>query len=148
MIRGEIALREMAGSGHSGGQRRKRLCQRLDRFKLAVDFLKAGNGDCCLAVGAEKMYSDDRALMFSAFDSGWMSAMAKKSRGVWPIWAPGSRNRRVEIAQALQRVHGCLCRFARLHMKTFARRRNSSRPSLPRTTRIPRIIRWHNTAMR
>ena len=71
MIRGEIALREMGIQGIPVVNVENACASASTGFKLAVDFLKAGNGDCCLAVGAEKMYSDDRALMFSAFDSGW-----------------------------------------------------------------------------
>src|SRR5205823_6690501 len=37
----------------------------------AVNYVKAGQGDVALAIGAEKMYSQDRELMFSVFDSGW-----------------------------------------------------------------------------
>src|SRR3546814_1093889 len=40
-------------------------------FNLAVNFLKAGDGDVALALGAEKMFSTDRELMFSAFDGAW-----------------------------------------------------------------------------
>jgi acetyl-CoA acetyltransferase len=40
-------------------------------FNSAVNFVRAGQGDVALAVGAEKMYSRDRDLMFSVFDSGW-----------------------------------------------------------------------------
>jgi acetyl-CoA acetyltransferase len=36
-----------------------------------VNFLKAGDGDIVLAVGAEKMFSQDRDLMFGAFDGAW-----------------------------------------------------------------------------
>jgi acetyl-CoA acetyltransferase len=38
---------------------------------MANQFLRAGDGDVVLAVGAEKMFSTDRERMFSVFDSGW-----------------------------------------------------------------------------
>lgn len=34
-------------------------------------FLRAGEGEIALAVGAEKMYSTDKERMFSIFNSGW-----------------------------------------------------------------------------
>ena len=71
MIRGEIALREMGIQGIPVVNVENACASASTGFKLAVDFLKAGNGDVCLAVGSEKMFSDDRKLMFSAFDSGW-----------------------------------------------------------------------------
>lgn len=40
-------------------------------FHLAVAQLRAGMADVALAVGVEKMYSADKAKMFSIFDSGW-----------------------------------------------------------------------------
>jgi len=55
-----------------------------------VNFVKAGQGDVALAIGAEKMYSRDRDLMFSVFDSGWdvsmrdetVARLAKMGEGV------------------------------------------------------------------
>lgn len=46
----------------------------------AVNFLKAGEGDVALAVGAEKMFSRDRDLMFSVFDSAWDVSQAERIR--------------------------------------------------------------------
>jgi acetyl-CoA acyltransferase len=40
-------------------------------FHLAVAQLRAGMADVALAVGVEKMYSTDKAKMFSIFDAGW-----------------------------------------------------------------------------
>jgi acetyl-CoA acetyltransferase len=40
-------------------------------FNLAAQAIRAGEQDIVLAVGAEKMYIEDREKMFSAFDSGW-----------------------------------------------------------------------------
>jgi acetyl-CoA acetyltransferase len=71
MIRGQIALREM-GIGRIPVANVENACASASTaFNLAVVFLRAGAGDVALAVGAEKMYSDDRERMFSAFDSGW-----------------------------------------------------------------------------
>lgn len=120
MIRGEIALREMGIQGIPVVNVENACASASTGFKLAVDFLKAGNGDCCLAVGAEKMYSDDRVLMFSAFDSGWdVSArkevaqrLADLGRGVDE---PSGSKSNKPYSVFMDVYAG----FARLHMKTF-----------------------------
>jgi acetyl-CoA acetyltransferase len=40
-------------------------------FNLAAQALRAGDQDIVLAVGAEKMFIEDKARMFGVFDSGW-----------------------------------------------------------------------------
>lgn len=71
MIRGEIALRTM-GIGSIPVVNVENACASgSTAFNLAVTFLKAGEGDVALALGAEKMYSADRKLMFGSFDSAW-----------------------------------------------------------------------------
>lgn len=71
MIRGEVVMRSM-GVGEIPVVNVENACASASTaFNLAVTFLKAGEGDVALAVGAEKMFSTDRALMFAAFDSAW-----------------------------------------------------------------------------
>lgn len=38
---------------------------------MAAAYVRSGAADVVLALGAEKMYSPDKALMFSAFDGAW-----------------------------------------------------------------------------
>ncbi len=71
MIRGEIALRHMGIGGIPVVNVENACASGSTAFNLAVNHLKAGQGEVALAVGAEKMYSQDRELMFSVFDSGW-----------------------------------------------------------------------------
>lgn len=79
MIRGQVALRE-AGIGGIPITNVESACTSGSvAFNLAVTHLKAGEGDVALAVGAEKMYSADRARMFAAFDSGWEVAAAEQN---------------------------------------------------------------------
>jgi acetyl-CoA acetyltransferase len=123
MIRGEVALRAMGIQGIPVVNVENACASASTGFKLAVDFLKAGNGDCCLAVGTEKMYSDDRALMFSAFDSGWdvsvceevAQRLADLGKGVEE--PPGSKSNK-PYSVFMDVYAG----FARLHMKTFGTR--------------------------
>lgn len=71
MIRGEIALRNMGVGGIPVVNVENACASGSTAFNTAVNFVKAGQGDVALAIGAEKMYSQDRDLMFSVFDSGW-----------------------------------------------------------------------------
>ena len=71
MIRGEIALRDMGIEEIPVVNVENACASGATAFNLAVQFLKAGEGDTSLAVGAEKMYSTDRERMFSAFDGAW-----------------------------------------------------------------------------
>lgn len=71
MIRGEVAMRSMGIGGVPVINVENACASGSTAFNLAVNFLKAGEGDAALAVGAEKMVSRDRALMFSVFDSAW-----------------------------------------------------------------------------
>ncbi|MBV1897589.1 MAG: thiolase family protein [Rhodobacteraceae bacterium] len=120
MIRGEIALREMGIQSIPVVNVENACASASTGFKLAVDFLKAGNGDVCLAVGTEKMFSDDRKLMFSAFDSGWdVSA----SDGVAEQLARLGDGVEVPEGSTSDKPYSVFmdvyAGFARLHMKTF-----------------------------
>ncbi|MDE0941388.1 MAG: thiolase family protein [Alphaproteobacteria bacterium] len=71
MIRGQIALRDMGIQEIPVVNVENACASGATAFNLAVQFLKAGEGDVSLAVGAEKMFSKDRDRMFSAFDGAW-----------------------------------------------------------------------------
>ena len=71
MIRGEIALRAMGISEIPVMNVENACASASTAFNLAVIYLKAGEGDLALAVGAEKMISTDKARMFGVFDSAW-----------------------------------------------------------------------------
>lgn len=71
MIRGQIALRAMGIGGIPVVNVENACAASSTALNLAVNLLKAGEAEVVLAVGAEKMYSNDRERMFSAFTSGW-----------------------------------------------------------------------------
>lgn len=71
MIRGEVVMRSMGVGGIPVVNVENACASAATAFNLAVNFLKAGDGDVALALGAEKMFSTDRELMFSAFDGAW-----------------------------------------------------------------------------
>ena len=70
-VGGEIALREMGFSDIPMFNLENACASGSSAFHLAVNMLKAGACDIAMAVGFEKMNIDDKARMFSVFDSGW-----------------------------------------------------------------------------
>jgi len=119
-IRGEIALRAM-GIGSIPVVNVENACASASTaLNLATLFLKAGEGDVALAVGVDKMFSPDKAKMFSAFDSGWDIATAEQNkaallelgRGIEP--PPGTVSDKPY--SVFMDIYAAFCR---LHMKTF-----------------------------
>ena len=70
-IPGEIALRTMGFEGIPITNVENACASASTALDMAATWLKAGRGGVALAVGAEKMFSEDRAKMFSVFDGGW-----------------------------------------------------------------------------
>ncbi len=71
MVRGEVALRSLGIEGIPVVNVENACATAITAFHLAVNYVKAGAADIALAIGAEKMYSQDKAKMFSAFDGAW-----------------------------------------------------------------------------
>ena len=120
MIRGEIALRAM-GIGSIPVVNVENACASgSTALQLAVTALKAGDADIALAVGAEKMVSPDRALMFSAFDGAWdvaerealLAGLVALGAGVEP--PPGSAS-----AKPYSVFMDVYAAFARYHMRRY-----------------------------
>ena len=70
-VPGQIALRDMGFEGIPMYNLENACASGSSAFNLAAQATRAGEQDIVLAVGAEKMYIEDREKMFSAFDSGW-----------------------------------------------------------------------------
>jgi acetyl-CoA acetyltransferase len=70
-IRGQIALLPLGFDGVPIHNVENACATASTAFHLAVSQLRAGLADVALAVGVEKMYTTDKAKMFSVFDSGW-----------------------------------------------------------------------------
>lgn len=70
-IRGQIALLPLGLDGVPIHNVENACATASTAFHNAVAQLRAGMADVALAVGVEKMYSKDKAKMFSIFDSGW-----------------------------------------------------------------------------
>lgn len=70
-IRGQIALLPQGFEGIPIHNVENACATASTAFHLATMQLRSGEADVALAVGVEKMYSTDKAKMFSVFDSGW-----------------------------------------------------------------------------
>ncbi len=125
LIRGEIALRSMGIEGIPVTNVENACASASTAVHGAVQFLRAGMGEVALAVGVEKMYSTDRAKMFSAFDSGWDVETAEQNRERLMALAQG-----VEVPEgttsprpysAMMDVYAA---WARFHMRTFGTTRD------------------------
>ena len=68
-IRGQIALLPLGFDGVPIHNVENACATASSAFHLAVTQLRAGMADVAMAVGVEKMYSTDKAKMFSIFDS-------------------------------------------------------------------------------
>ena len=71
MVAGQIALRDMGFERLPIINVENACASASTALHLASTHLKAGLSDVALAVGAEKMYSTDKAKMFSVFDGAW-----------------------------------------------------------------------------
>ena len=120
MIRGQVALRSMGIGGIPVVNVENACASGSSALSLAVGFVRSGEGDVALAVGAEKMYSRDRDLMFSVFDSAWDVHDAE-----------AIRDRLLELGRGVEVPPGTTspkpysvfmdvyAAFSRMHMKRF-----------------------------
>ena len=70
-VPGQIALRDMGFEGIPMYNLENACASGSSAFNLATQALRAGDQDIVLAVGAEKMFIEDKPRMFGVFDSGW-----------------------------------------------------------------------------
>jgi len=116
MVRGQLALRAMGVQGIPVVNVENACASASTALHLAVQHVQSGAADIVLAVGAEKMCSDDKARTFAAFDGAWdvHDTAAGKARllamgeGVPP--PPGSQSPRpysvfMDIYAAMGRLH-------------------------------------------
>lgn len=119
-IRGHLALMPLGIQGIPIVNVESACASASVAFHLGVNHLRAGAADVVLAVGAEKMFSPDKAKMLSAFDSGWDVETVKENAdkliqmgaGVEP--PPGSTSPRPY--SVFMEVYAAWCRF---HMREY-----------------------------
>ncbi|SAK86260.1 thiolase [Caballeronia hypogeia] len=98
MIRGQVALLPLGFDSIPIFNIEGACASSSHAFNLAVNQLRAGAADIAIAVGAEKMFSKDKAKMFSAFESAWdietfeenKNYLAEMGKGIVP--PPGSQS--------------------------------------------------------
>jgi acetyl-CoA acyltransferase len=81
MIRGQVALLPLGIEGIPIYNLEGACASSSHAFNLAVMQLRAGAADVALAVGAEKMYTSDKAKMFSCFESAWDLETFEENKG-------------------------------------------------------------------
>ena len=120
MIRGEIALRSMGIGGIPVVNVENACASGSTALQLAVTALKTGDADIAIAVGAEKMVSPDRALMFSVFDGAWdVAEHVALAAGLMQLGVgiePPAGTRSDKPYSVFMDVYAA---FARYHMKRF-----------------------------
>lgn len=117
MIPGQVALREMGIGGIPVTNVENACASASTALHLAYAQLRAGLCDVALAVGAEKMYSRDKARSFSVFNGAWdvhgvgnvERALAQMGRGLAPppdvAGSPASRSVFMDVYAATARWH-------------------------------------------
>ena len=80
MIRGQVGLLPLGLQGIPLTNVENACATASTAFHMALNYVRAGNADVALAVGTEKMYSNDRAKMFGVFDSGWDLDLVEQTR--------------------------------------------------------------------
>lgn len=121
MVPGEIALRPMGFSEIPIVNVENACASASTAFQLAWTHLKAGQSDVALAVGAEKMYSVDKAKTFAVFNGAWdvheveqlTGRLIELGRGVEP---PPGRQLDNQQRSVFMDVYASLAKF---HMKNF-----------------------------
>ena len=119
-IRGEIALQKFSFDRIPIVNVENACASASTAFNLACTQIKAGGCDVVLAVGAEKMYSEDRAKSFAVFNGSWdvhhvdatVSGLLRMGEGVeTPVQyrETGQHSVFMDVYQA----------FAKFYMKTF-----------------------------
>jgi len=120
MIRGEVALRAFGIEGIPVINVENACATASTAFHLAVNYVKAGAADIALAIGAEKMYSQDKAKMFSAFDGAWDVHDAERIAQQWSDMGKG-----VDIPEGSTSPRpysvfmDVYAGFSRMHMREF-----------------------------
>jgi acetyl-CoA acyltransferase len=120
MIRGEVALRTFGIEGIPIINVENACATASTAFHLAVNYVKSGSADIALAIGAEKMYSEDKAKMFSAFDGAWDVHDAENILATWTSMGDG-----VDIPEGSTSPRpysvfmDVYAGFSRMHMREF-----------------------------
>jgi acetyl-CoA acetyltransferase len=119
-IPGEIALRNIGIQNVPVTNVENACASASTALDMAATWLEAGRGGVALAVGAEKMFSENRALMFKVFDGGWdvhdVAAATGRLLALGEGVADPDGEEDTGQRSVFMDVYGALARF---HMKRF-----------------------------
>ena len=119
-IRGELALRDFGFDNIPIVNVENACASASTAFHMAVNYIKAGAANVVLAVGAEKMYADDKEKSFAVFNGSWdvhgvdqtVAGLLKMGEGIEtpPQYVEtGAHSVFMDVYQA----------FAKFHMRNF-----------------------------
>lgn len=119
-IPGEIALRSMGIQEIPVTNVENACASASTALDQAATWLEAGRGGVALAVGAEKMFHEDRAKMFSVFDGGWdvheSKATTKRLLALGDGMSDPDGEEDTGQRSVFMDIYGALAKF---HMKAF-----------------------------
>ena len=116
MVPGEVALRAMGISGIPVTNVENACATSSTALNAARLYVASGEGDICLAVGVDKLFSSDRARSFGVFTGAWdvhnteaqMALLSGLGSSVQPPAGtpePGQRSPFMDIYANLSRLH-------------------------------------------
>lgn len=119
-IPGEIALRDMGIQEIPVFNVENACASASTALDQAATWLEAGRGGVALAVGAEKMFHEDKAKMMSVFDGGWdvhnVEAATKRLLALGDGVDDPDGNEDTGPRSVFMDIYGALAKF---HMKSF-----------------------------
>jgi acetyl-CoA acyltransferase len=116
-IRGQIALRSMGIEKIPVVNVENACASGSSAFNMAVAYLRAGNTDVALAVGAEKLCFDDQQKVMSIFEGGW--DVHNRDETYRRLLAMGEGIEVPEVEGHRTVFMDVYSSFARAHMKSF-----------------------------
>jgi len=90
MVAGQIALKAMGITGIPVVNVENACATSSTALNTAKMYLAAGEGDICLAVGVDKLFSQDKAASLRVFDGAWDVAQAEAQLQLLMALAPES----------------------------------------------------------
>ena len=126
MIRGQVALRPLGFEKLPIFNIENACATASTAFHLGFNYICSGAADIVLAVGAEKMYSENRDLMFSAFNGAWDVHNSDLNIKIFEEMASltlptNSSVKKAKISSVFMEVYAGWCRK---HMELFGTTQN------------------------